>query len=719
MNRSLYLVPRPALRQGPPVDLQGMCANAIEFHQHGELAEAERIYRQVLDLDPHHADSLHLLGVLAHQVGRNDVAVELIRKAIARDKRPAAYHSNLGTAFQALGRMDEAAACYERALAINPELAEAQMNLGAVLEAQGKPELAEARFRRALALRPNLAEAHINLGNILQAQGKLAEAVASHQRALALKPGMAEVHGNLGNALQAQGKLEEAAASYRRALELKPGMAEVNGNLGNALLAQNMLDDAEACYARALELKPEYAEAWYNLGNLRQAQNKPDKPGKLNEAVACYQRAIALKPQLPEAHYNLGNTLHTLDRLDESAASFERALTLRPEYAEAHYNLGCVLEDLGLLDEALRSMARALEIKPDYPQARFGQALAQLRSGDFAIGWHNYESRWQSPDHDTPWRAYSQPVWRGEKLASGRLLLWGEQGIGDEIQFAGLIPEAVRGGNRVTLECDVRLLPLFARSFPEVEVVSGCGPAESQKLCVPSKLGVPSFRVLCERVGDHEPQIAATHCEEREITAHLPTGSLPGIFRTTEGAFAPTTSPYLHADPVERERFRLRYGDGQRLIGLAWQTRNQKTGRKRSIGLERFAPLFALAGIRWISLQYGDFNALKEQAAAANAPLLIDRTVDQFAGIDRFAAQVAAVDQVITIDNSTAHLAGALGLPVWLLLPFSADWRWLETRSDSPWYPTLRLFRQPKLGDWESVLENVQRALAGSLNCPY
>jgi tetratricopeptide (TPR) repeat protein len=677
MNSSLHLVPRRQ-DQRLPVDLQGMCASAIQHHQRGQLVEAERIYRQILELDPHHADSLHLLGVLAHQIGRNDIAVELIRKAIACDKRPAAFHSNLGTAYQALGRLEEAATSYERALILNPGLAEAQMNLGVVREAQGKHEQAEMRFRRALVLRPELAEAHVNLGNILQAQGKLEEAAASHQRAMALKPEFAEAHFNHANALQAQGKMEEAVAGYQRALALKPGMAEVHGNLGNALLAQNKLEETEACYARALELKPDYAEAWYNRGNLRQAQDK------LTEAAACYERAIQLKPHLPEAHYNLGNTLHTLDRLDEAAASFERALALRPEYAEAHYNLGCVFEDLGRLDAALARMARALEIKPDYPQARFGQALAQLRSGDFTTGWRNYESRWQSIDHDTPWRAYPQPLWTGEKLDSGRLLVWGEQGIGDEIQFAGLIPEAILSGNRITLDCDARLKPLFARSFPQVEVVSGCGPAESQ---------------------------------EAGIAAHLPAGSLPGFFRTTEAAFAATTSPYLKADPVERERFRADYSDGRKLIGLAWHTRNQKSGRKRSIALENFASLFALSGIRWVSLQYGEFDALEQQAAVAHAPLLIDRSVDQFADLDRFAAQVAAMDQVITIDNSTAHLAGALGLPVWLLAPLGADWRWLEGRPDSPWYPTLRIFRQLKRNDWEPVIESVRSGLAGTLNC--
>jgi tetratricopeptide (TPR) repeat protein len=655
-----------------------MCSSAIQLHQRGRLAEAERIYRQILELDPRHADSLHLLGVLAHQVGRNEIAAELILRAIAVDKRPAAFHSNLGTAYQAMGKLEEAATCYERALILQPELAEAHMNLGAVREAQGKHELAEMRFRRALDLNPDLAEAHVNLGNILQAKGKLEEAVACHERALALKPDSAEAFFNHANALQAMGKLEEAVVSYQWAMALKPEMASAHCNLGNVLLALNKLEEAEACYAQALTLQPDYAEACYNLGNLRQAQDK------LAEAAACYERAIVLKPQLAEAHYNLGNTLHSLDRLDEAAASFERALAIRPEYAEAHYNLGCVFEDLGRLDAALARMARALELKPDYPQARFGQALVQLRSGDFSTGWRNYESRWQSIDHDTPWRAYTEPIWTGERLSSGRLLVWGEQGIGDEIQFAGLIPDAIHAGNHIVLDCDARLKPLFARSFPEIEVVSGCGPEDSQ---------------------------------EAGIAAHLPAGSLPGLYRTTEDTFAATTSPYLQADPVERERFRAAYGDGRRLIGLAWHTRNQKSGRKRSIDLNNFAPLFALPGIRWISLQYGDFDALEAQAAAAKAPLLIDRGVDQFANIDRFAAQIAAMDQVITIDNSTAHLAAALGLPVWLLAPFAADWRWMEKRADSPWYPTLRLFRQQKIGDWEAVMESVRSALAETLTC--
>ncbi len=195
------------------------------------------------------------------------------------------------------------------------------------------------------------------------------------------------------------------------------------------------------------------------------------------------------------------------------------------------------------------------------------------------------------------------------------------------------------------------------------------------------------------------------------MVAHLPSGNLPTLFRSTENKFAATTSPYLVADRKERERFRASYADGKPLIGLAWHTNNRTSGRYRSIDLSLLAPLLARRDIRWVSLQYGDHEDLEKQVASAEAPVLIDRSVDQFSNIDRFAAQIAAMDMVITIDNSTAHLAGALGVPTLLLLPFAPDWRWRQTGETSLWYPSLHLFRQPRPGDWQAVVQSVQNAL--------
>jgi tetratricopeptide (TPR) repeat protein len=618
--------PRPA-RQTPTSILDGMLAAGLKHQQQGRLADAERIYRQILAIDSRHAGSLHLLGTLAHQVGWNEVAAQLMRAAVGIDPGHAAYHANLGTVLQAQGRLDESAAAYQQALERNPNLAEAHMNLGTVRHAQGRQQEAAACFRNALALRPDLAEAAMNLGNILQDQGKLAEAAASHEQALAMRP--------------------------------------------------------------------DFAEAFYNLGNVRHTQQL------LCEAAACYQRALELKPNLAEAHYNLGNTRQAQDDLTAAADCFIQALVLRPRYAEAHYNLGCVLQQMGQLDEALPHFQEAVDGKPGYAQARFGQALAQIQSGDFERGWRNYESRWQSIDHETPMRAYPQPLWTGELLPAGRLLLWGEQGVGDEIMFAGLVRDAIRSGNRIMLDCDPRLNPLFARSFPSVEVVSSAARpgAASEKASDPFRFTTAG------------------------VAAHLPTGSLPGLFRASQPfSQTPTRTPsgtdlqpYLKADSAEREQFRTRYADGRRLVGLAWHTRNQKTGRKRCTDLAALAPLFALPGIRWISLQYGEFDALAQEAAAASFELLIDRSVDQLLDIDRFAAQVAAMDQVLTIDNSTAHLAGALGVPVWLMLPYAANWRWLLNRTETPWYGSMRLYRQPSPGDWQSVIGTVHADLASDL----
>jgi hypothetical protein len=406
--------------------------------------------------------------------------------------------------------------------------------------------------------------------------------------------------------------------------------------------------------------------------------------GHHEAAVEMIGRAIAINAQGASYHSNLGTVLQSQGSLEESAKSYQRALNLNPNLAEVHTNLGNILQIQGKLNEAVACHERALELKPALDEARYNLGLAQLLQGNFTSGWRNFEKRWRTEKFATQMRHYPQARWTGETLASGRLLVWGEQGVGDEIMFAGLVPDLIRAGHRCLLDCDPRLQPLFARSFPSIDVVSRLDAGQDPAM---------------------------------DIAAHIPCGSLPGLFRSTSAAFAAATSPYLRADPVERKRLRTRYinldAGRRRLIGLAWHTNNKQSGRYRSIDLSSFAPLLALPLIQWVSLQYGDPNELENQALAARAPILIDRSVDQLANIDTFAAQIAAMDMVITIDNSTAHLAGALGVSTWVLLPFVSDWRWLEDRGNSPWYPTLRLFRQTERGDWGSVLQRVLNALTG------
>jgi Tfp pilus assembly protein PilF len=433
---------------------------------------------------------------------------------------------------------------------------------------------------------------------------------------------------------------------------------------------EGRLDDAERMYRAILSIDPGHADSLHLLGMIAYQNNRTE------DAVELIRRAIAINGNAASYHSNLGNVLQSLRKLAEAGACYQRALVLRPDLAEVWVNLGNIFKAQRDVASSLTCYRRALALNPELAEAAAGESMALLLNGDFADGWVHFDRRWQTKDFNTPMRDYSQPLWNGERLASGRLLIWGEQGIGDEIMFAGLMPDAMGTGNRCVLDCDARLKPLFARSFPSVEVVSGFDPESHPEL---------------------------------EISAHLPAGSLPRLFRSTTGAFGSTTSPYLVADPAERERFRARYYDGRKLAGIAWYTKNKATGISRGIELAMLAPLFAQPGIQWISLQYGVRDALEMEVAGT--PVVVDRTVDQFTDIDRFAAQIAGMDLVITIDNSTAHLAGALGVPAWVLLPFAPDWRWMLDRADSPWYPTMRLFRQATPGDWQGVVRSVQSAL--------
>jgi protein O-GlcNAc transferase len=368
----------------------------LQHHNAGDLPKAEGIYQQILQVEVNHPVALHLLGVIAHQMGKNDIAIDLIGKAIAIKSDYVAAHNNLGLAFKELGKLDDAVASYLKAINIKPDYDEAHSNLGITLQEQGKlddavasyhkalaikPDYAEthsnlgvafkdqgklddavASYHKALAIKPDYAEAHSNLGNVFQEQGKLGDAVASYHKAIAIKPDYAEAHSNLGAAFKDQGKLDDAVASYHKALAIKPDYAEAHCNLGNVLKDQEKLDDAVASYHKALAIKPDYAQAHRNLGNVFQQQ------GKLGDAVASYQKAIAIKPDYAEAHGNLGITLHEQGKLGDAVASYHKAIAIKPDYAEAHSNLGVAFKDQGKLDDAVASCQKALAIKPDYPE---------------------------------------------------------------------------------------------------------------------------------------------------------------------------------------------------------------------------------------------------------------------------------------------------------------------------------------------------------------
>ncbi len=625
---------RPAAKGVSPA-LQATFADALRRHQAGSFGQAERLYRQVLALNPRHADSLQLLGVVAHQTGRPGLAVELIRQAISINPGAPSCHANLANVFREQGRFDEAIASY----------------------------------RAALDLKPDDIDTHNNLGVALQEAGRLEEAVASYRRVLELEPGDIGTLNNLAAALQGLGRPDEAIACYRRARALKPDQPETHANLGDALREQGLLDEAIASCRRALDLRPDYAEAHSNLGRVLAEQRR------WREAAAAFSRAIALKPEFAMAHNNLASALVGQGCLDDAIAAYHKALDLKPVYPDAYSNLANALRRQGRLDEAIASCRRAIGLSPNLAAAHTNLAMAVRQQGDMAAGWPEYEWRWKTPGLIKPHYDFAQPQWRGEAAAGRTLLIHAEQGLGDTLQFCRYAPLAVARGLRVIMEVPKSLLRLL-RQLPGVDVI-----AQGEAL--------PFFDL------------------------HCPMLSLPLAFESGL-ANLPTGMPYLVAEPERVATWRRRLPAGDFRIGIAWQGNpEQIEDRDRSLPLRCFEPLARLPGVRLISLQ--KHHGL-EQLANLPAGMHVETLGDAFdAGPDAFvdtAALIENLDLLISSDTSIPHLAGALGRPVWVALSAVPDWRWMLGRDDSPWYPTMRLFRQTKRGDWPSVFTAMAERLA-------
>ncbi len=601
-----------------------------------------------------------------YQAGLFAQAEQAYRQAVAADPGNADAWCFVGLACRAQGKNAPAAEAYREALRLRPDFLEALNNLGNALVALGKPEEAVPFYERALALRPDYAQAHNNLGVALRGSGRFERAVASYERALALAPNYADAHNNLGDALSTLGQWERAIGCYRKALALRPGYAEALNNLGVALLRTGKSDEGIACHEQALRLRPNYYEAHNNLGNALAARR--DHAG----AVRCYREALRIRPDYAEAHYNLGIALAEQGQLEEAVASYREALRLKPGYLEARSNLGHALRALGRLDEAMACYHEILDTKPDDPQAHMSRALTWLLLGDYERGWPEYEWRWRCREFGQ--LPYTQPAWDGSPLEGRTVLLHAEQGLGDTLQYVRYAPLVRARGGEVIVACPKALRPLLADS-PQL----GRLAVQGEEL--------PPFDV------------------------YAPLLSLPARLGTTL-ATVPADVPYLHADPalVERWRRELEGIPGFK-VGIVWQGNpDNRADRYRSIPLRHFAALARVPGVSLLSLQKG---AGGEQLRGAGFPVTdLGPRLDETSGPFRDTAAVLRnLDLAVVIDTAVAHLAGALAVPTWLALSAWADSRWLLDREDSPWYPTLRLFRQPRFGDWEGLFARMAEEL--------
>ncbi|MGA2442359.1 MAG: tetratricopeptide repeat protein [Tepidisphaeraceae bacterium] len=563
------------------------------------------------------------------------------------------------------GRFAEAERQYRQVLALQPDNADALHLLGVLCSQQGREDVAADLIRRAIARDPGQPIYHGNLGLALSRLGRLDEAIRCFEKALALGSRDPNVLNNYADSLRKAGKPDRALPIFHQAIAIDPRLAEAHNNLGIALADLGRIDEAVASYRQAIRLNPRFAEARNNLGNALL------KKRLFDEAIVEFEQALAARPDYPEAMMNLGAALKARNQDDRAIDLFRRALRLRPDFFEALLNYGQALCDSRHFDDAIAAFRKAIALRPDDPAAHFHLSGVLLLTGNFSDGWREYEWRLLKPDFGIAKTRFPQPRWTGQDLAGKRIFLHAEQGAGDIIQFSRLAALLSQRGAQTILACPPTLLRLM-RSLDGVS-----------HLITNTQLA-PDFDYHCYLL------------------------SLPLLLGLNLQTI-PANVPYLRAQPelAEHWRSRLMPLGNRKKVGLVWAGNpNHSNDHNRSIPPSAFAPLAEISGVSFISLQKNDApNPLPPPGFE-----LIDHTAEIFDYADT-AGLIANLDLVIAADTSVAHLAGALAKPVWTLLPFHPDLRWMLDRSDSPWYPTMRLFRQPRPGDWQTPIRQIADAL--------
>lgn len=709
--------------------------HARAAHERGALADAEGGYLELLGIDPRHAEASHMLGVLRFQQGKLQDAETLIRQSIEWKPVPLSL-ANYAAVLVGLGRREEALGKLDEALALNPVHPRALLQRAGILAELQRHEEAVTAYDRLLAVAPAFVDGLCWRSAALRALGRFDEALASCDRALTIDGRAPGALAERAHVLRALGRLEDAVTSFGRALAVAPGNAEVLFGRGMTFLELGRLELALASLNEALASAPDFTDALYNSAVVL------ERLGRHEDALARCDRVLALDPQHAKAHANRGNVLHGLGRIAEAAASYEKALELEPDSVEvlcnhtntlrrldrreaalqaseralaidpgflaawfargrvlqglhryedalasfdqvlattpenqfAQFHRGNMLMTLRRHDEAAAAFGRAIEIDPDYVNAHCNLAFLCLSIGDFGPGWKEYEWRWKDPQMFGDLPNFAQPRWTGTEPLAGKVILLGaEQGLGDTLQFCRYVPLVKALGATVVLEAQPELRSVLATLGGVDEFV------DRKRGAV-----LPPFDVYCTLL------------------------SLP-LAIGTELSTIPCDVPYLHADPERVARWREKLGTPTRpRIGLVWSGNPKHLNdRNRSISLASLLPLMSDA-FEWISLQ--KVVREEDQESLASSPLR--HFGDELGDFADTAALLETVDCVLSVDTSVAHLAGALGRPLWVMLPHTPDFRWLLDREDNPWYPQARLFRQSQPGDWADVFERISGALS-------
>lgn len=661
-----------------PAEIQSGIAEGRRLQRAGQLNEAEALYRRILG-EGERDDMLEALAQVMFQKGDAEGATEILHRSVQLKPDNYEHLANLGMVLATRRQFGQAIEYLRRAIALRPNSPELLNNLGAALKEIEKLDEAVGAFDRAIALKPGYAEAHYNRGVALQQQLKWEPAKEAFERAISLRQNYLPALINLGAVLLKLNQSQAGKTAYRQALEINADHADAWYGLGAALQQMGRNDEAIDHYHRALALRPDFADAAYNLGKAAADSGRSD------EAIAFFQKARELRPDFTEASNSLALALKDKERWDEALQVLGEALRLKPDDPSLHINLGTVLLDLDRFDEALAAHCKALEIEPNNALAMWNKAMVLLATGKLKEGFEAYEARLRVKDL-IPDPDYGKPKWDGSDLNGRTIFLHAEQGFGDTIQFARYIPMLHASDCRVIVQCPRPLHSLLEGQLPIEQLLGGGDP-------------LPEFDVHCS----------------------LP--SLPYRFGTTLDTI-PADVPYLRADPRRVDEFaeRIRRGDKETgrqgaqtqvvspsplKVGLAWAGNPlHRQDKHRSIPFNVLSPLFDLPDIRFFSLQKGP--------AAEALPSEISNLTDWTADLNNFgdtAALIANLDLVIAVDTVVVHVAGAMRKPAWVLLAVPTDWRWMLDRPDTPWYPSLRLFRQPRRHDWTSIINKVVEEL--------
>jgi tetratricopeptide (TPR) repeat protein len=638
---------------------------AFQHHLTGKLDQARLCYEEVLAHHERHGAALHGLAMIAVAEQQFEHAVEFAEQAVEALPDIAHLHNTLGISYDATGQKDKALDAFRKAVTLKPDYAEAYHRMGVSLQSLHRHDAAVDKCRKAISLDPKRAGAHVTMAQSFRSQGDQTQAIHTYEEAVRVDPGLVQAYAELAELYQEQNQPECAVNALQHILELAPNSAEVHVRVGILLRLLGRDNEARQHYLEAIRLKPGFAQAHNNLGNLLNHYSQHE------EALYHYEQATQANGAFAESFNNRAAALIYLNRVEEAVTQCQRAIALKPEYAEARNTLASALMKQGRYPDAMDAFKHTLRLSPEYAEAHSNLGMIHLVQGEFETGWREYQWRLKCPAFTERYTA-PHPRWEGGPFPDKTLLVHYEQGMGDSIQFI--------------------------RYLPRVKALGGTVLYQDR----------PPLSVLFNRCPGVDHFISTKETSMPHFDMQVSVMSLPHLF-ATQAHSIPTTAVYLKAEVDRIKRMRPHIQSHDFNVGIVWAgSKAHKNNRNRSCDAALFQTLAQCPGIGLYGLQKPDNEPAIPESLTAS---LVTNLGEHFEDFSDTAGAIAHMDLVITVDTSVLHLACAMGKPTWALIPFVPDWRWMLDRTDSPWYPTLRLFRQAQPGQWQPVFDAVAKAL--------